>query len=70
MSHRSALLLMLVASACFQPARLARDDSATVLAKQILEAPDPTLLGPLPVRTLYYGSGNDRRRRAFKDSVT
>jgi dienelactone hydrolase len=56
-------------AACAQPIVLAKDDSAIVLARQTLTAPDPAARGPLAVRTLTYGSGTDRRRAAFRDSV-
>ena len=64
-----ALLLPGLAS-CIQPSRLARDDSPTVLAHHRLTAPDPARPGPSAVRTLYYGSGTDRRRSEYRDSVT
>lgn len=74
MTHRirvsAPLAAWLAATACVQPLRLARDDSATVLAHQSIEAPDPSRPGPLGVRTLYYGSGRDRRRAVYRDSVT
>jgi len=63
-------LLALAAVACVQPLRLARDDSPTVLANQLLPAPNPAERGPFPVRTMYYGSGRDKRRAVFHDSVT
>ena len=69
----AALLALLVAgalAACAAPLTLAKDDAATVLARQTLTAPDPGARGPLAVRTLTYGSGTDRRRAGFRDSVT
>jgi dienelactone hydrolase len=65
-----SLLLAVLATACVQPFRLARDDSPTVLSHQGITAPNPADRGPYPVRTLYYGSGNDKRRPEFRDSVT
>ncbi len=53
-----------------QPLRLARDDSPTVLANQLLRAANPSERGPFSVRTLYYGTGTDKRRAVFRDSVT
>jgi hypothetical protein len=44
--------LLLAASACTQSMKLSRDDSPTVLAQQLLTAPDPSLRGPFTVRTL------------------
>src|SRR5690348_158840 len=58
----------LVAS-CAQPLKLSRDDSKIVLAQQSLNAPNPADPGPLAVRTFYYGSGTDKQRRIFRDSV-
>lgn len=58
------------ASGCVQPLRLARDDSPTVLAQQLLTAPNPGERGSLTVRTMLYGGGKNRRRPQFRDSVT
>ncbi len=66
---QSCLTLGLLAAGCVQPFRLARDDSPTVLSRQTLTAPNPAERGPYAVRTLYYGSGKDRRRPEFRDSV-
>jgi dienelactone hydrolase len=71
---RPANLLLAAAAlpclACSTPLKLARDDSPVVLARHQITAPDPGLRGGFRVRTLYYGSGTDRRRAAFRDSVT
>lgn len=48
---------------------LSPDDSPRVLAHQALDAPSPATPGPHAVRTLYYGSGNDRHRAEYRDSV-
>jgi dienelactone hydrolase len=66
----SSALLALSVTACIQPLRLARDDSPTVLAHQRITAPNPAERGSFPVRTMYYGSGRDRQRPVFRDSVT
>jgi len=63
------LVFGLLTTACVQPFRLARDDSPTVLSHQTLTASNPSERGPYAVKTLYYGSGKDRRRREFRDSV-
>jgi dienelactone hydrolase len=55
---------------CTQPLRLTPDDSPAVLARTSIEAPNPGERGPFTVRTLYYGSGTDRQRAIFRDSVT
>src|SRR5438067_2397512 len=56
--------------ACTQALKLAADDSKIVLANQSIPAPNPGLPGSLRVKTMYYGSGTDKRRREFRDSVT
>ena len=70
----SALLLAanltLAASGCIQqPIKLSKDDSPVVLARQDVTAPNPAASGTARVRTLVYGSGTDRNRRTFRDSV-
>jgi len=67
---RRLLLPALATSACVQPLNLARDDSPTLLAGQSLTAPNPAAPGSFKVRLLYYGSGNDKRRAEYRDSVT
>jgi dienelactone hydrolase len=64
------LLLPLLLAACYPTLRLAPDDSHEVLNNHRLDAPDPAQPGSYAVRTLYYGSGNDRRRPEYRDSVT
>ncbi len=60
----------LLLAACVQPMRLARNDAPTVLAHQRILAPNPAEPGTFPVHTLYYGSGTDRHRPEYRDSVT
>jgi len=64
------VLLFTVAAitACVQPLLLVKDvpDIAHVDA---ITLPDPSAIGPYTVRTLYYGSGTDKRRTEFRDSV-
>ncbi|HUF50796.1 MAG TPA: hypothetical protein VMN60_08185 [Longimicrobiales bacterium] len=67
---RIALLCALTAGACTAPLKLAQDDSAIVLAQHAIDAPDPRARGSFAVRTLYYGSGTDRNRVEYRDSVT
>ncbi|WP_419861074.1 alpha/beta hydrolase family protein [Candidatus Palauibacter sp.] len=57
-------------SGCYGPLRLTPSDHATVLAEQRLEAEHPATRGPYEVRRLYYGSGTDRRRPEYRDSVS
>ena len=55
--------LAFVASACIrQPMKLTTDDSPVVLSQQAISAGNPGVAGTLPVRTLVYGSGTDKRR--------
>ncbi len=61
---------LLGASACTQSLLLTKDDSGTVLAHQLLQAPNPADDGAYHVRTMYYGSGTDKRRDVYRDSVT
>lgn len=54
---------------CTQSLKLSPDDSKTVLSQQLITAPDPGEPGPYRVKYLTYGSGTDRRRAAYRDSV-
>lgn len=62
----TALLL----GACGQPVRLAPSDAPRVLAARTITAPNPALAGPLTVKQLFYGSGTDKRRPEYRDSIT
>jgi dienelactone hydrolase len=67
---RARLILpVLLAAACTQPARLVRSDAERVLTLVSLETPNPGSRGPHEVRRFYYGSGTDKRRAEFRDSV-
>jgi dienelactone hydrolase len=70
-SRRFAALatIALLAAGCARTVKLSKDDSPTVLARQLLDAPNPALPGSFPVKTLYYGSGDDKQRAHFRDSV-
>lgn len=65
-----AALCTAALSACLQPLTLAPNDAATVLARRTITAPNPGLPGPLAVNRLYYGSGKDRQRPEYRDSIT
>ncbi len=65
----AVLALALLAAACRGTLQLAPDDSGTVLSRQLLDAPDPGQPGPYAVKYLTYGSGTDRNRAAYRDSV-
>ncbi|HSR41122.1 MAG TPA: hypothetical protein VLL48_03095 [Longimicrobiales bacterium] len=77
MSRRRALVPLLLAAAVLWPLfgcrgslRLEPSDADRVLDRHALDAPDPSRPGPHEVRFLYYGSGTDRRRPEYRDSVT
>ncbi|MBA3919076.1 MAG: hypothetical protein C0516_10880 [Gemmatimonas sp.] len=62
--------LALALGACAQPLTIAPSDASTVLAKRSITAPNPGEKGTHAVRFLYYGSGKDRRRPEYRDSIT
>lgn len=64
------LALALASASCVQPARLVRSDAERVLATTTLDAPNPAEPGSFQVGYFTYGSGTDKRRAAFRDSVT
>jgi len=77
MNRRQVLLPFLLAAAplwtlsgCRGSLRLEPSDADRVLARHALDVPDPSRAGPHEVRFLYYGSGTDRRRPEYRDSVT
>ncbi|MGH7577016.1 MAG: alpha/beta hydrolase family protein [Longimicrobiales bacterium] len=61
---------VLVLAGCTPALRLAPDDSPEVLSRHVIDASDPSLAGDMGVRRLYYGSGTDRNRPEYRDSVT
>jgi dienelactone hydrolase len=52
---------------CTATLKLAKDDSATVLAHQTINAPNPADTGSFTVKYLTYGSGTDKRLEYGKD---
>ena len=58
-----------VAAACGTSLDLVPSDAASVLASHVLDAENPARFGPHAVRTLYYGSGTDKNRPEYRDSV-
>ena len=50
--------------------KLTPNDADVVLSRQLLDAPNPARPGVFPVLRLYYGSGKDKRRSEFRDSVS
>ena len=65
----SLVLAALLATGCATSLELTPSDAATVLAGHHLDHPNPALPGPHEVLTLYYGSGTDRNRPEYRDSV-
>lgn len=55
---------------CRAPSLLVRDDSAVELTRSTITAANPAVPGSYGVRFLYYGSGTDRNRVVYRDSVT
>jgi hypothetical protein len=68
--RRFLIFTAVAATACTQALELSKDDSPVVLSHQLITAPDPGEPGQFAVTTMYYGSGTDKRRAAFRDSVT
>ncbi|HSW29504.1 MAG TPA: hypothetical protein VLH75_08495 [Longimicrobiales bacterium] len=61
--------LLIAAASCTPALKLTPSDADVVLARQTLDAPDPAAPGPHRVLTLYYGSGKDKNRPEYRDSV-
>jgi len=59
----------LVAASCTATLKLAKDDSATVLARQSIAAPNPADKGTFAVKFLTYGAGTDKQRTEYRDGV-
>ncbi len=57
-------------SSCTHALELTPSDADVVLSHQALDAPDPSRPGPHHVLTLYYGSGKDKNRAVYRDSVS
>jgi len=60
----------LIAGACAQPLTLAPNDAARVLSNRTITAPNPGERGTMAFKRLYYGSGSDKHRAEYRDSVT
>lgn len=55
---------------CTAALKLAKDDSAEVLAHQTISAPNPADRGTYAVKQLTYGSGTDKQRPEYREGVT
>ena len=60
----------LLFGACAQPLKLAPSDASTVLAHRTITAPNPGVPGTFTYKKLYYGSGGDKNRAEYRDSLT
>jgi hypothetical protein len=60
---------VLTLAACTGPLKLAKDDSAQVLAHQSITAPNPADKGSFTVKYLTYGSGDDKQRPEYNKGV-
>lgn len=71
MTHRRTVVIAaaLAAAGCSQAIKLMTDDSATVLSQQTITAENPAARGRFAVKTLFYGSGTDKRRPEYGASV-
>ncbi len=67
--HLLITVLALALTGCRGSLQLEPSDAATVLSRQLLEAPHPAAAGDHAVLALYYGSGTDRNRPEYRDSV-
>jgi len=68
--HRLTILTAtLSVTACTHALTLTPTDADVVLSRQVLDAPDPGQPGRHRVLTLYYGSGTDKNRPEYRDSV-
>ena len=61
---------LLLFGACAQPLKLAPSDASTVLARRTITAPNPGVPGTFTYKKLYYGSGGDKNRPEYRDSLT
>jgi dienelactone hydrolase len=69
MTRAGLVTVAALAAACSQPLKLMKDDSAEVLSRQTIAAPNPADKGSFAVKTLFYGSGTDLRRPEYRDQV-
>jgi hypothetical protein len=63
------LVAVVAAVGCTQALKFMKDDSAAVLSRQTITAPNPSERGPHIVKTLFYGSGTDKQRIEFRTGV-
>ena len=66
----AVIVIAILVTSCMPPLKLTPSDAGRVLSNQTLQAPDPGLKGPYEVLTIYYGSGTDKNRPEYRDSVS
>ncbi len=64
------VLAAIGAAACYQPSRLVDPSRFAPDASSGINASDPSRPGAFIVRRLFYGSGTDKRRAEYRDSVS
>jgi dienelactone hydrolase len=69
-SRALAAVGALFVAACAQPLMLAPSDASTVLAHRTITAANPGVPGTMTFKHLYYGSGGDKNRAEYRDSLT
>ena len=69
MKTRFLPAVLLATVSCTPALQLTPSDADVVLSRQTLDAPDPGQPGPYDILTLYYGSGTDKNRPEYRDSV-
>ncbi|MBC8089432.1 MAG: hypothetical protein H7Z40_19380 [Phycisphaerae bacterium] len=62
--------LLLLGAACAQPLTLTPSDASRVLSNRTITAPNPGVPGTFTYKKLYYGSGGDKNRPEYRDSLT
>jgi dienelactone hydrolase len=67
--RRSCVLLTLALAGCFGALQLEESDHPVVLSRQVMQGPSPSAPGDHAVQTLFYGSGTDKNRPEYRDSV-
>jgi dienelactone hydrolase len=65
-----SIALLVLAGCRTAPSLLVPDDSGVQLARTTIAAPNPAERGAYEVKFLYYGSGTDKNRAVYRDSVT
>lgn len=65
----SVAAISVAIAGCTATLKLAKDDSADILSRQTISAPNPALKGSFGVKYLTYGSGTDKQRPEYGKGV-